>query len=196
MPKIIVYTGLSNCGKTTVINPVFKERGYMIVSSNQCVNKITEDFARILCGTDIDLQDKDLHYRFGVSPIPCDHTYGTVFSRRKLLVTIAEEIIKPNLGKDVFARKAAEIVSNCVWSNIPVAYECFFPEYYQFLESLHKFTGSTTCTKLNIVSDLAIDANDGRKYFNLPDYTYVNNQHENIERAKEEFNCWLDTHGF
>lgn len=200
MQHAIVYTALSGAGKTNVINHVFKERGYKIVSSSYRANKIVEDLVRVLCQEEIDLQKKHLSYKFGVTYYDVndiiyalESSQGDIFARRELIIAVAEKVIKENLGSDVFGNKAAQEVVNAYNIQTPVVYECFYPEYFYFRDRLKDLSDNRINLKhLNVISDMALYSGDRRRLFDNPEYVYENNREDSIEIARNKFSNWLD----
>lgn len=216
--KLVIFTGLANCGKTTVINPAFKQRGYRVVSTSQILHNLIKDTAYFLFEQNMDLFSKDISYKFAMSYVTGENNFsvlrqGPEIARRYLLVHVAENIIKKNLGSKVFAERAAYEAFQAFFNNQAVVYECFYPEYRYFIEKFqslcHLKCGEyfdIDIVNINVVAPFQIDAHDKRRLFSSSDFeytnyerhvllNYTNYQQSTTREACKAFSDWLDIYG-
>ena len=205
--KVVVFTGLSNCGKTTIISKTFTKRGYVVVSAAGMVHNIVKDAAAFLFEQDIDLFTKDIAYKFAMAYVKGEGNYsalrqGPEIQRRELLVHVAEKLLKKHFGAGIIGERVAYEVFQAFLNNQPVVYDCFFPEYGYFLEKL-KYYYLEKCSspfnldivKINILAPFQSDDKDGRELFRLPELTYTNYPRDTHKEAREIFSTWLDING-
>jgi hypothetical protein len=91
MKKIIFIGGFQGSGKSTALDYLGK-KGFTCYSTSKIIHKISDKFLSVFTKRNPNRIDKEY--------------------KRSVNICIAEEILKPNLGQDIFARALVDCVVN------------------------------------------------------------------------------------
>ena len=128
-PKLVIFAGYSNSGKTTHVIPILRSLGYEILSSSVLLHDFSELLVKkVLQQTEYDSYDRNLSISIKTrtkNNSGIELTSSRELGSRQFLIDIAEEALVPVFTRAIFANGLADKIINNFHKDIIFAVECF-----------------------------------------------------------------------